>query len=489
VWDANDVDGVLVKNRFGQWYRDEVVMENDAQHLGTSVAISGDGNVLMLGAADSATGGAVYVYMTYPNLPWFSQGKRQILNSFDAVGMAKQGCSVSLSYSGEVALLGGYTDDNNNGAAYMYAYDAESKSYLEHVVHKRAGPHPYCDALDKCYAGYRVALAANTAVMSAPGIHSAFVYNNIMPVTFRPTPKPSSVTLRSSMPTSQPTRAVQVKLGGDYPSICTANAVAMRLYGGGDIAVVGRSCYNNWSGEMLIYQYTQDRYALKLRVVGGTSEALGASVAITRSGGVIVAGAPYAKSKVGVVYVYGFDPADENYAEEAQLEGSGYSGFPHFGSSVDISGNGLTILVGGPEDQGWGVSMGAVWVFVKSNFAWHQQDNKLFWYPGATTGIPHQGNSVRLSDNGNTAVVGAWTDENGHGSIAIWTRDYFGGVWTFGEKIYGSGTVKFGKHVAISGDGNVILVGTFRDDDLANNQNGGGAYLYTKDGKWSLEVD
>jgi hypothetical protein len=66
------------------------------------------------------------------------------------------------------------------------------------------------------------------------------------------------------------------------------------------------------------------------------------------------------------------------------------------------------LIVGGYADNNFD---GATWVFTRSGGVWTQQGSK-FVGTGAVGGFARQGYSVSLSDDGNTAVVGAWGDNS-----------------------------------------------------------------------------
>ena len=88
-----------------------------------------------------------------------------------------------------------------------------------------------------------------------------------------------------------------------------------------------------------------------------------------------------------------------------------------------LSGDGNTVLVGGWRDN---IGAGAVWVYTRSGGVWTQQGSKLAG-TGAV-GTAEQGNSVALSADGNTAIVGGSGDNGGAGATWVYTRS--GGVWT-----------------------------------------------------------
>jgi hypothetical protein len=86
-----------------------------------------------------------------------------------------------------------------------------------------------------------------------------------------------------------------------------------------------------------------------------------------------------------------------------------------------------------------------------------------------SVGNAHQGFSVSLSADGNTAIVGGFTDDGDAGAAWVWTRS--GGVWTQkGAKLVGTGAVedaKQGSSVSLSADGKTAHVGGESDNGRA----------------------
>jgi hypothetical protein len=155
------------------------------------------------------------------------------------------------------------------------------------------------------------------------------------------------------------------------------------------------------------------------------------------------------------------------------LVGTWATGNAHQGESVALSSDGNTAIVGGPSDG----EAGAAWVYTRSGGEWTQQGNKLVG-TGAI-GNAFQGESVALSSDGNTAIVGGYVDNGGDGAAWIYTRS--GGEWTQeGNKLVGTGAIGDafqGDSVALSSDGNTAIVGGFAD-----NQGKGAAWVYTRSG-------
>ena len=92
------------------------------------------------------------------------------------------------------------------------------------------------------------------------------------------------------------------------------------------------------------------------------------------------------------------------------LTGSGESGNGRFGASVALSADGNTALVGGNFDNS---DAGAAWVFTRSGETWTQQGPKLTG--SEELGAGRFGSTVSLSDDGNTALIGGWADNGGDG--------------------------------------------------------------------------
>jgi hypothetical protein len=168
----------------------------------------------------------------------------------------------------------------------------------------------------------------------------------------------------------------------------------------------------------------------------------------------------------------------------AKLVGTGAVGATEEGTPVALSGDGNTAIVGGPRDNS---TAGAAWVFTRIHGVWHQQGTKLVG-TGAI-GDALQGTSVALSDDGNTAIVGGLSDNNHTGAAWVYTR--IRDVWhQQGAKLVGKGAVggaAQGISVGLSGDGNTAIVGGHLDDGEV-----GAAWLYTRsgglsDGVWSQQ--
>jgi hypothetical protein len=97
-----------------------------------------------------------------------------------------------------------------------------------------------------------------------------------------------------------------------------------------------------------------------------------------------------------------------------KLAGTGAVGQALQGYSAALSADGNTAIVGGFADSG---HIGAAWVFTRSNGVWTQQGSKLV--ANDAVAQSQQGQSVALSADGNTAIVGGPTDNSNTGAGVV----------------------------------------------------------------------
>jgi len=194
----------------------------------------------------------------------------------------------------------------------------------------------------------------------------------------------------------------------------------------------------------------------------------------------------------GARYPLTIDPLIQN----AKLTSGELEDEARFGSSLALSADGRTLVVGGPNDAG---SQGAVWFFVKQEGAWKQQGPKQTTGAAAASSVPSEcaeesaeeaeecafGSSVALSADGNTALVGDPSPTSMPGAAWVLTRS--GSTWTAAAVLKGTnetGEGRFGRSVALSADGATALVG----DPSAFSQRGA-AWAFTRSGEsWSSQA-
>ncbi len=128
----------------------------------------------------------------------------------------------------------------------------------------------------------------------------------------------------------------------------------------------------------------------------------------------------------------------------------------YFGSALDISSDGNTMVIAAPGDNG---NIGALYVRTYGYNGW---EVAKISNPDGTQVDFANNNNVRISGDGHTIVVGAQSDDvedNNAGAIYVFTFD--GTTWSAGEKIVApspAADAQFGKKVYISDDGQRLLV-------------------------------
>jgi hypothetical protein len=117
-------------------------------------------------------------------------------------------------------------------------------------------------------------------------------------------------------------------------------------------------------------------------------------------------------------------PTQAQFTQQSKLVGTDAVGEAVQGYSASVSGDGNTAIFGGPSDND---GTGAVWVFTRSAGIWSQQGPKLVG-TGAIGPPVFQGYSVSLSADGNTGLVGGYGDDNQLGAAWVFKRER--GVWS-----------------------------------------------------------
>lgn len=155
---------------------------------------------------------------------------------------------------------------------------------------------------------------------------------------------------------------------------------------------------------------------------------------MSADGNTVLIGGRSDDSNMGAAWV--FSRSNGVWSQQgAKLVGSGNVGVGKQGTSVSLSADGTTAIIGGISDNS---SVGAAWVFTRSNSVWSQQGAKLVGT--GSVGTCTQGRSVLLSADGNTAIIGGQLDNSSNGAVWVFTRS--GSVWSQqGAKLTGTGAV------------------------------------------------
>jgi hypothetical protein len=364
------------------------------------------------------------------------------LTASDEIGKSLLGSAVSLSHDGNTALIGGPADNGRVGAAWVFV--RRGSIWTQQAKLTGGGE------LGSANFGTHVALSShgNTALIGGPadngGVGAAWVFVR-----------------RGSIWTQQ------AKLTGSRENVGTGEDT-------------------NCDGSPRCYR-AQGRFA--------------ESVALASDGKIALIGGPGDNENEGAAWV--FTRSGSTWTQQGEkLTGGGEQNFNgrfpftehiggQFGNGVALSRDGSTALIAGVRDrsadfEGDILSGGAAWVFTRSGSMWTQQGEKL---SRCGEGFSF-GESVALSGDGNTALIGAprpsFDDLGIAGSVCAFTR--LGSTWTQqGEPLQRSEpevNEQFGLSVALSADGNSALIGRPKasEDPIARHSYPAGAWQFTRSG-------
>lgn len=461
-------------------------------NMGYSVSISADGNTAAFGGPnDNANKGAVW-YFTRTGGVW-TQSASKMLGTGSVGNNVYQGYSLALSATGSTSIIGGYNDNSGIGAAWIDTVTSPPVitsisptsgnpgtlvtivgSHLDHIDSVKIGGVTaiVVDDTTDIFANYGDTIVAMLMPGATDGPVSVYTIGG-------------ADTYGSFTVTSTPYTNVQQgnKLVGTGFTGAAQQGLSVALSADGNTAVVGGPNDDNNNGAAWIYtraggQWTQQGSKLVgTGAIGAASQ--GTSVSISADGSKVLVGGPWDNNGLGAVWVYaGLNGVWSQ--QGSKLVGSGASGTPNRGSSVSISADGKTAIVGGPNDNS---SVGAVWVFTRQGSTWTQQGSKLVG--SGATGAAQQGYSVSISADGTTIMTGGINDNIGAGAAWIYIRN--GSSWSQqGTKLVGIGAVgkaSQGNSVAIAADGNTALIGGPYD-----NSNAGATWVFKRNGtSWSQQ--
>ncbi len=492
---------VLIRG-FGQQAYAKAFNTDTNDNFGNAVALSGDGNTLVVGACNessAATGfggdgadnsalrsGAVYVFAR-SGAQWAQETyvKASHTDPNDlfgySVALSTDGNTLAVGAKGEASkatsINGDETDDSAPSSGAVYVFGRSGTDWVQRAYVKASNSGSY-DAFGTCVAlnadGTTLAVGARGESSSATGV------------------------------------------GGNESDNDAGRSGAAYVF-----AFNGAT----WSQQAYIKASNTD---------GG--DEFGSSIALNSDGNTLAVGAPGEASKAkgvggsqtdnsatlsGAVYVFLRSGVD--WAQQAYLKASNTEMEDQFGFSLALSGDGDTLAVGalGESSAGTGVggsqsnndagSSGAVYVFTRSGDTWAQQAYVKASNTGAQDAFGH---SVALSSDGETLAVGAqgeagnttgaWGNQT-DGGVGVQANDSApsaGAVYVFGLGAAGWGQqsyVKasntgaydfFGASVALSSNGATLAVAAPYEDssaqgvggDQADNDAGssGAVYVFTR---------
>ena len=416
-----------------------VVTNTGTQLVGFVMPGAATGAISVTTAGGTATSGTNFTVTPTP-YPSVQQGNKLV--GSNAIGAASQGYSVAVSADGNTAIVGGYSDNSCQGAIWVYI---RSSGIWTQQGSKLVG---IGNAGATVYQGLSVALSANGNTAMVGGFGDNYCQGAAWVFT------------RSGSTWSQQGDKL-VGTGSVGPTVYQGFSVS--LSADGNTALVGGPLDNNNLGATWVYTRSGSTWSEQAKLVGdgsvGSNVHQGSSVSLSANGNTAIVGGSQDANGLGAAWV--FTRSGSTWSEQAKLVGDGSVGSDVYqGSSVSLSADGSTAIVGGTGDNS---GIGAAWVYTYSGSTWTQQGNKLLGTGGTILAL---GCSVAISADGNTAIVGGHNSDNNQGATWVYTRTT--GNWSQqGSKLVGTGGTAYpqqGISVALSADGNTAIVGGYADN-------------------------
>ena len=272
--------------------------------------------------------------------------------------------------------------------------------------------------------------------------------------------------------------------GSQNTGISHGEDAVHRGFGGGGLATDGTGTYiavgstgftigsDSGVGKVWIYKKTgSDTYTLSQGLeghggnTGAGGEAFGRGCKLTSDGSMLFVGATNKQwvagnstTDAGALYVY--TRSGETWSQSQLIEQSSSDRLNDdmFGEDIEITTDKSYMIVGCPTNAS---NAGKAYIYTYGGGTWTKQAKLV---PSDGVALDQNGISVAISDDGATAVVGAWDADTGTtsrtGAAYVYTRS--GTTWTQAQKFVPPGTGmygRFGYSVDISSDANKIFIG------------------------------
>ena len=190
--------------------------------------------------------------------------------------------------------------------------------------------------------------------------------------------------------------------------------------------------------------------------------AFGTSVALSADGHTLVVGAPNGAHNSGSTYV--FTLSSNSWQERVRLLSDEQpASFALHGTSVAVSADGLTVASGGTARK---QSQGSTMVWSTSRADWSRVDHSQLVVGVGGRQPTTQGASVALRADGRVLAVGAPSDDGSVGSVFVFARGHAG--WEQRERLSSTADMmgtnaSQGSSVAFSSSGQTLAVGAISD--------------------------
>jgi hypothetical protein len=302
--DNGDMGSAWIYKRVnGIWSQDGEKLVGTGSSLrsyqGYSVSISGDGNTCFIGGwlDVNPQGGASWVFVKR-NGVWVQQGNKLVgVGSF--LGNAGQGYSVSMSYDGNTAVIGGYNEDYARGAAWVFKRSGDTWTQQGNKLTASS-------MVGIARLGWSVAISSDGKIVilggpsdnggqisgSLNGLGAAWIYTQS----------------NNNEWVQQGTKLIGTNYIGN-----PGQGVAVSLSSDGNIAIIGGDGDNSQRGAAWVFKRTAagnwQQLGDKISGLPTTpSSYFGFSVAMSGDGKTAIVGSPQDNNSIGVSSIFVYQP-------------------------------------------------------------------------------------------------------------------------------------------------------------------------------------
>jgi hypothetical protein len=273
----------------------------------------------------------------------------------------------------------------------------------------------------------------------------------------------------------------QVGLDINGEAIYDQSGYSVSLSADGKILAVGARANSNNAGHVRVYAWNGTAWVQRGADIDGEAgdDRSGESVSLSANGDVVAIGAIRNSGNgtdAGHVRVYAWNGAAW-VQRGADINGEAADDLS--GWSVSLSANGEILAIGTPFNDGNGLNAGHVRVYAWNGTAWVQRGNDI----DGEAESDQSGYSVSLSANGNVLAIGAPFNElsggnSGHVRVYAWS----GSAWVQrGADINGEAEGdESGWSVSLSANGDVMAIGAIRNS--GNGTDAGHVRVYAWNG-------
>lgn len=371
--------------------------EIGAAEQGYSVALSSDGNTMAVGGFqdDTAFGGTTWIYVRSGS-SWTQQGPSLLGDNI--VGASFQGASISLSGDGNTLAIGGYGDNSELGAVWIFI---RTNGEWTQQGTKLTGE----GTEGVVQQGKSVSLSSdgNTLAFGGSedeaGIGAVWVF-----------------TRTDGIWTQQGSKLV----GEDYEGVPNQGS-SVSLSADGNTLAIGGPGDNSATGATFIFVRSSGSWSQqghKLLGSGYVGGGIYQGCGVALRGNTLITGGYGDEDSIGAVWV--FNRSGTTWTQTGnKLVGTGFIGtYIQQGKAVTLSDDESTLVLSGPYDNS---NIGAIWIFKLLSGVWTQYGSKIV--PSGYTNTPFFGlfpNGVSINGDSTTIAVGGQYNDTNKGGAWVY---------------------------------------------------------------------